>query len=229
VSTAERLRDTTDLFDGLPDEAIDQLDDRLAAGTFAKGELVYSPYERGDAIYLVETGRVRLYRSAPDGRQLTLAMLDRGMAFGQVAALEPDTFDCYAEAMEESRLRTLRLAELERVIAIYPQVAVNLLRTLSQRLRGAEDQLESIAFHGVPSRLAAKVLELMERYGRVTSSGIRIDQRFTHMQLAEMIGTSRETLTKVINDLRESGLVDVRERMVWVLDVEGLERLKQSG
>jgi CRP/FNR family transcriptional regulator len=69
----------------------------------------------------------------------------------------------------------------------------------------------------------------MERYGRVTSSGIRIDQRFTHMQLAEMIGTSRETLTKVINDLREAGLVDVRERMVWVLDVDGLERLKHSG
>jgi CRP/FNR family transcriptional regulator len=229
VSTAERLRDTTDLFEGLPDEAIDQLDDRIPATAFAKGELIYSPFDRADAIYLVETGRVRLYRSAPDGRQLTLAMLDRGMAFGQVGAVEHDTFDCYAEAMEETRVRTLRLAELERVIATYPQVAVNLLRTLAERLRGAEDQLESMAFHGVPSRLAAKVLELMERYGRVTSSGIRIDQRFTHMQLAEMIGTSRETLTKVINDLREAGLVDVRERMVWVLDVDGLERLKHSG
>ena len=229
MSTAERLRDTTDLFDGLPDDVIDQLDDRLPATTFAKGELIYSPYERGDAIHVVETGRVRLYRSAPDGRQLTLAMLDRGMAFGQVATLEPDTFDCYAEAMDETRVRTLRLAELERVISLHPSLAVNLLRILAARLREAEDQLESIAFHGVPSRLAAKVLELMDRYGRVTPSGIRIDQRFTHMQLAEMIGTSRETLTKVINDLREAGLVDVRERMVWVLDVEGLERLKRSG
>ena len=66
----------------------------------------------------------------------------------------------------------------------------------------------------------------MDRYGRVTPSGIRIDERFTHLQLAEMIGTSRETLTKVLNELRDEGLIDVRERLVWVLDADGLERLK---
>ena len=80
----------------------------------------------------------------------------------------------------------------------------------------------------MPARLAGQLLELMDRYGRVTPSGIRIDERFTHMQLAEMIGTSRETLTKVLNELRESGLIDVRERLVWVLDADGLERLKTA-
>ena len=62
-------------------------------------------------------------------------------------------------------------------------------------------------------------------YGRVTPNGIRIDERFTHMQLAEMIGTSRETLTKVLNELREAGLIDVRDRLIWVLDADGLETL----
>ena len=80
----------------------------------------------------------------------------------------------------------------------------------------------------MPSRLAGKLLELMDRYGRVTPNGIRIDERFTHMQLAEMIGTSRETLTKVLNEMRDAGLIDVRERLVWVLDADGLERLKTS-
>jgi CRP/FNR family transcriptional regulator len=68
----------------------------------------------------------------------------------------------------------------------------------------------------------------MDRYGRVTPDGIRIDERFTHLQLAEMIGTSRETLTKVINELRDAGLIDVRERMVWVLDADGLDAVKRS-
>jgi CRP/FNR family cyclic AMP-dependent transcriptional regulator len=80
----------------------------------------------------------------------------------------------------------------------------------------------------VPSRLAGKLLELMDRYGRVTPNGIRIDELFTHMQLAEMIGTSRETLTKVLNEMRDAGLIDVRERLIWVLDADGLERLKTS-
>jgi CRP/FNR family transcriptional regulator len=99
------------------------------------------------------------------------------------------------------------------------------MRSLSERLRTAEDQIEALAFRPVPERLAGKLLELMDRYGRVTPNGIRIDERFTHMQLAEMIGTSRETLTKVLNELRESGLIDVRDRLIWVLDADGLENL----
>ena len=218
-----------ELFDGMPAAAVAELGGRFSHLNFRKGELIYSPYDRGEAMYLVAEGRVRLYRSAPDGRQLTLAIMDEGMAFGQLATLDSPTHDAYAEAMTESMLRVVRVADLERAVAEHPQMAVNLLRTLAQRLHEAEDQIESLAFRGVSARLAAKLLELMERYGRVTRDGIRIDERFTHMQLAEMIGTSRETLTKVINELRDMGLIDIRERMVWVLDVHGLERLKQTG
>jgi len=217
------------IFEGLTDADLAELDDRFSMVTFRKGELVYSPYDRGDSLLVLESGRVRLYRSATDGRQLTLAMLDPGMAFGQVAVLDEPTHDAYAEALSDCVVRVLRLGDLERAISAHPQVALNLMRTLSLRLRHAEDQIESLAFRAVPSRLAAKLLELMDRYGRVTPNGIRIDERFTHLQLAEMIGTSRETLTKVLNELRESGLIDVRERLVWVLDADALEHLKTSG
>jgi CRP/FNR family transcriptional regulator len=215
-----------ELFQGLPDGDLAALDERSTALSFAKGELIYSPFDRGESIFLLEEGRVRIYRSAHDGRQLTLAMLDPGMAFGQVAVLDEPTHDAYAEALSDCVVRVLRLGDLERAISAHPQVALNLMRTLSLRLRHAEDQIESLAFRAVPSRLAAKLLELMDRYGRVTPNGIRIDERFTHLQLAEMIGTSRETLTKVLNELRDSGLIDVRERLIWVLDVDGLEALK---
>jgi CRP/FNR family transcriptional regulator, cyclic AMP receptor protein len=228
VATADCIWDH-ELFEGLPPSAVAELGGRFSHVSFRKGELIYSPYDRGEAMYLVADGRVRLYRSAPDGRQLTMAMMDDGMAFGQLATLDTPTHDAYAEAMTDCVLRVVRVADLERAVAEHPQMAVNLLRNLAQRLHEAEDQIESLAFRGVPARLAAKLLDLMERYGRVTRDGIRIDERFTHMQLAEMIGTSRETLTKVINELRELGLIDIRERMVWVLDVHGLERLKQTG
>ncbi len=228
VATADCISDH-ELFEGLPPAAVADLGGRFGHVSFHKGELIYSPYDRGEAMYLVADGRVRLYRSAPDGRQLTLAIMDEGMAFGQLATLDTPTHDAYAEAMSECLLHVVRVADLERAVAEHPQMAVNLLRTLAQRLHEAEDQIESLAFRGVSARLAAKLLDLMERYGRVTRDGIRIDERFTHMQLAEMIGTSRETLTKVINELRELGLIDIRERMVWVLDVHGLERLKQTG
>jgi CRP/FNR family cyclic AMP-dependent transcriptional regulator len=215
-----------ELFQGVAAHDLAGLEERAPALAFAKGELIYSPYDRGDALFLVEQGRVRIYRSASDGRQLTLAILDPGMSFGQVAVLQHERQDAYAEALVDCSVRMLRVDDLERVLQASPQVALNLMRSLAERLRDAEDQIESLAFRPVPARLAAKLLDLMDRYGRVTPTGIRIDERFTHLQMAEMIGTSRETLTKVLNELRDAGLIDVRERLIWVLDADGLERLK---
>jgi CRP/FNR family transcriptional regulator len=217
-----------ELFEGLNDHDLADMDDRFSVARFRKGELIYSPYDRGESLFLIESGRVRLFRSASDGRQVTLALLDPGASFGQIAVLEQPMHDAYAEAMADSVVRMLRLAELERAIGEHPLIAINLMRSLAERLREAEDQIESLAFRPVPARLAGKLLDLMDRYGRVTPSGIRIDERFTHMQLAEMIGTSRETLTKVLNELRDERLIDVRERLVWVLDPDGLDRLKRS-
>ena len=215
-----------EIFDGLTDSDLAELDDRFAMASFRKGELIYSPFDRGDALFLIESGRVRLFRSASDGRQVTLAMLDPGASFGQISVLDEPLHDAYAEAMADCVVRVLRVVDLERAIGEHPRMAMNLMRSLSERLRTAEDQIEALAFHPVPARLAGKLLELMDRYGRVTPTGIRIDERFTHMQLAEMIGTSRETLTKVLNELRDEHLIDVRDRLVWVLDVDGLERIK---
>ncbi|HEY0389286.1 MAG TPA: Crp/Fnr family transcriptional regulator [Gaiellales bacterium] len=212
-----------EILEGLSDADLADLDDMFAMASFRKGELIYSPFDRGDAMFLIEGGRVRLFRSASDGRQVTLAMLDPGSAFGQVSALDQPTHDAYAEAMSDTVVRILRASDIERAIAGHPRMALNLIHSLSARLRAAEDQVEALAFRPVPARLAGKLLELMDRYGRVTPNGIRIDERFTHMQLAEMIGTSRETLTKVLNELREAGMVDVRDRLIWVLDADALE------
>src|SRR6476659_1748616 len=176
-----------EIFDGLNDADLADLDDRFAMATFRKGELIYSPFDRGEAMFLIESGRVRLFRSAADGRQVTLSMLDPGATFGQVSVLDEPMHDAYAEAMTDSVVRILRGAYLERTIGEHRRMALNLMRSLSERLRTAEDQIEALAFRPVPSRLAGKLLELMDRYGRVTPNGIRIDERFTHMQLAEML------------------------------------------
>jgi len=222
--TADHMFDS-EILEGLSERVLADLGGRFGAARFGKGELIYSPFDRADAMYIVQSGRVRLYRSAHDGRQLTLAMLDPGMSFGQVAVLEHELQDAYAEALTDCSVRLLTADALERAMAEHPQLALNLMRALASRLRDAEDQVESLAFRPVPARLAGKLLELMDRYGRVTPNGIRIDERFTHLQLAEMIGTSRETLTKVLNELREEGLLDVRDRLIWILDPDGLERL----
>jgi CRP/FNR family transcriptional regulator, cyclic AMP receptor protein len=120
-----------EIFDGLTDADLADIDDLFAMASFRKGELIYSPFDRGDAMFLIEGGRVRLFRSASDGRQVTLAMLDPGATFGQVSVLDQPRHDAYAEAMNDTVVRVLRVTDLERAIAEHPRMALNLMRSLS--------------------------------------------------------------------------------------------------
>ena len=141
--TADHMFDS-EILEGLPERVLADLGGRFSAARFGKGELIYSPFDRADAMYVVQTGRVRLYRSAHDGRQLTLAMLDEGEVFGRVSPEGEALHDAYAEAMTDAVVRVLPTAELERATAEHPQMALNLLRSLAERLRTTEDQLEKI-------------------------------------------------------------------------------------
>src|SRR3954464_1581992 len=127
-----------EIFDGLNDADLADLDDRFAMATFRKGELIYSPFDRGEAMFLIESGRVRLFRSATDGRQVTLSMLDPGAAAWQVSVLDEPMHDAYAEAMIDCVVRILRVADLERTTGEHPRMALNLMRCPGDRLPSAD-------------------------------------------------------------------------------------------
>lgn len=165
---------------------------------------------------------------APDGRHLTTAIVDEGGIFGAIVRLDAANYDGYAEALDDCALRVIPVSDFQRALTTHPQLAINVLRAASNRLRDAEDAAENLALRGGPARLATLLLQLTERYGKVTPTGIRIDKRFTHRQLAEMIGTTRETISKTVQDLRHSGTIDIREHRIWTLDTDALEHLQQS-
>jgi CRP/FNR family transcriptional regulator len=212
------------LLEGVPRDQALAIERAVAVERRERGALLAGGSDDGEAIRLVLSGRVRLFRAGHEGRQLTLAVLGEGDAFGELGRLD-GVMGEQAEALEDVVVATLEEPALSRAIAGSPQFAVNVLRLFSERLLETEAQLERLAFRPVSERLAATIVALMERYGRVTTRGIRIDGRYTHAQLAEMIGTSRETLTKALGELRDQGVVDVRERLLWVVDAPALERL----
>jgi CRP/FNR family transcriptional regulator, cyclic AMP receptor protein len=192
------------------------------------GELLYPAGARADLLYVVRSGRVRLSRAAVEGRQVTLSLVDEGMAFGHEALCEDAVYGGSAEALEDCTVVALSRSDCARLAAAQPETAMLLLAALAERVSAAEEQLASLAFQGVGARLAGKLLELADRYGKVTTAGVRIDQRFTHQQLSELIGTSRETLTKSLNELRSAGVVDVLDRRLLLRDQAALERLRSA-
>jgi CRP-like cAMP-binding protein len=130
--------------------------------------------------------------------------------------------EAYAEAIEDGVICTITPDELRRLIERYPIIGINIIRHLSRRLQSAERELESMAYRRVDQRLARRLLDLARRFGIATERGTLIGARLTQQELAEMIGTTRETLAHTLADFRNRGLLDTRRHQVLVRDAERL-------
>jgi CRP-like cAMP-binding protein len=234
IPTGARLTDAelkvgllreVDLFSGLSIDQLREISRTLPMTTCHTGFVVTSPDDEGERLFIVKRGRVRLYRITPDGRQLTLDILDKGRVVGRMSWLGQELTDAYAEAIEDAVICSFTPEELRRLIDQFPGIGLNIIRYLSERLAASERERELMAFRSVEERLATRLLELAERFGRSTDGGVEIEARLTQQELADMIGTSRETLATTISSLRERGVIEMRNQRVLIREPERLEGL----
>ena len=139
-----------------------------------------------------------------------------------MALLGAQMHNTFAEAVEECLICVMSRNDLERLILSKPQVALRILEITGRRLRDAEERLENMAFKGIPARLASMLLRLAEEQGSNEITGL------THQDLAESVGTYRETATQVLNDLKAAGYIDIGRKRITVLDVAGLTTVAES-
>ena len=222
-----RLLSMVDVLEPLSGEELEEFSRRIPDTHVEQGEIFYTPGDRSEALFMLKRGRVRLYKLAPDGWEFTLAVVEAGTMFGEMALTAQRLREAYAEAMEPSDICVLKSEDLERIVRGNPDVGLRMIRVLSERLRTCETRLEDIGLKDVPARLASLVLQLAESEGVMTSEGPKIPTHYTHRQLATMIGSSRETVTRAFTRLQESGAVELRRRRIYVKDVAALERVAE--
>lgn len=215
-----------DLFAGLSLAQLKEISRTLPMTACRTGALVTSPDVDDERLYIVKRGRVRLYRLTPDGKQLTLDILDKGRIVGRMSWLGQELTDVYAEAIEDAVICSFTPEELQRLIDRFPSIGLNIIRYLSDRLAASEREREVMAFRSVEQRLAARLLELAERFGQPEGGGTAIDARLTQQELADMIGTSRETLATTISSLRERKILHMENHRVVLLDIEAIRELR---
>ncbi len=215
-----------DIFAELTPEQREQFDRALSWAEYPSGQIFYAPEEPGDRLYLLRRGRVRIYKLSPEGRALTLLVLEPSSLFGEMA-LAPDwVHDSFAETMTDSTIGAIRRDDMRRVLNANPAVALRFMNIMGQRLRALERKLADIAFKSVPQRLATVLLNLADRQDTLPHDGAPpAVVRYTHQQLAEMIGSYRETVTKAIGELREAGLIRVDEDVIYLTDLARLREL----
>lgn len=213
------------LFQDLNPEEQAGLERRLPDLNVAAGTLIYSPEEHGEVLFLLKEGRVRLYRLSPDGKALTTAMIEPGAVFGEMALLGQGMQDSFAEALADCALYVLSRRDVQEVLLADPRVSRRLLELVSRRLSATERKLEEFAFRNVPQRLASLLLQLAHVPPGRSAGPVTLPARYTHQQLAEMIGTYRETVTKVLNDLRQQGLVRMEHGHIQLVDTAALQAM----
>jgi CRP-like cAMP-binding protein len=217
-----RLLSLVDIFEPLSEEEIQQLNGQLPDRHLEKGECFYGPDDDSERLFILQKGKVRIFRTSPDGRELTLTVVEAGTVFGEMALTAQQLEGAYAEAMEPSQVSTMARADLERLILDKPEVGLQITHLLSERLRRYETRLEDITMKDVRSRLAGIVVLLVESEGIRTGTGYRIPTRYTHQRLGTMIGANREAVTRAFGLLQDEGVVELRRRLIYVPDLESL-------
>jgi CRP/FNR family transcriptional regulator len=217
-----------DVFETLPHEELAKLAELCKPRKYRAGQVIFRPETASDRVYVLESGRVRLYRIGPRGQEMTLAMLRGGTVFGRLG-FEDRPQEACARAIEASIVSTLGREGLKELVMSRPEVGLSMASLAGERLALSEDRATDLAHKEVPGRLASLLMRLLENEGVVTPRGYEITTRYTHQQIASMIGANREAVTKAIGELRDAGIVEVRNRQIHVADLEALERAAEEG
>jgi CRP-like cAMP-binding protein len=230
MNTEERveLLCRVDIFESLDKEEVREIFDDLlrrnAESNLAAGEVFYTPRQPDGKLFILIKGGVRIYKMEA-AREFTLEVVNSGTVFGEVAFTDHRLRDAYAQATEPTILLAMERSDVERLILQKPTVGLRLVSLLSERLHYYETRIEDVTLKGVPARLASLILFLVESEGVQVPGEIRIPTRYTHEHLGTMIGANREAVTRAFGRLQDEGALQIRRRLIYVDDVEALERV----
>ncbi len=211
-----------DIFQDLKQDAMQKMNMIASEKTVAPRQVISTPDDTTERMFILKKGKVRIYKLSPDGKMITLAILKDGDVFGALSMIKGGSPKVYAEALEESYVCAIKQEAFYQVVKEMPDVAFKLIEMINQKLLDAQDHIEDLVFRGVPARIASVIIKLAEQFGVDVKTGVRIDLKITHQELADMVGSTRETVTVVLNNFKNEGLIDISEKHVTLLDRQTL-------
>ena len=212
------------LFAGLSEEQALRLEEVAQRRTFRRGEVIFHKGDAGSTLYMIVQGQVKIVLPSDSGEEALLAVLDAGDFFGELSLIDEQPRSATVVATAPTETLVLHREEFLKFLVASPGMAVDMLRILAQRLREADEFIEDAIFLDVPGRLAKKILELAETYGRETPEGTVIGLRLTQQELATMVGATRESVNKHLRAYRSRGYIEIDRQRIVVLRPKELQR-----
>jgi len=216
-----------DLFADVDDQEMRAIADRTTMREVHRGRVILRPDDQPEMVYVIKEGRVKVSRYSPEGKEQILTLLEPGDVFGEFA-LAQATEPVHVEAFEDTLICGMHRGDFLALVRRQPELMLQIMKVLAERLRVAEEGIADLAFRDVPGRLASLLLRLAHAYGQPSPGGQRVALRVTHQDIAAMIGATRETVTAVLSRFREDGLLAFERRHIIIRDAERLRRLSAS-
>lgn len=198
------------VFADLNDEALQQLAIACRHHSFKKNTRFIQQGEIGKHLYIIESGRVKVFVSSEDGREITINEEAAGSCIGEIALLDDEPRSASVETLEKTEAIAISKSAFQACVAENPTIAFEIIRTLTRRLRSATGGMKSLALDNVYRRLSAKLNELATNDGEVR----RVQQRYTHQDLGNMVGASREMISKVMAELVKGGYIELHDKKI---------------
>ncbi|HSQ30554.1 MAG TPA: Crp/Fnr family transcriptional regulator [Gemmatimonadaceae bacterium] len=222
TTTADFLA-TVPLFSGIDRTELQRFADMTRERFYPRGSVILFENDPGDSLFVVRQGRVKVVLIGEDGREVILGVLGVSDHFGELSLIDDRPRSAHVIAMDDSHLLVLRREDFRKRVDASPAVAWALLGELSRRLRRADEKIGGLVLLDVPGRIARLLLDLADESG-----GSTIEKRLTHQTIAQMIGASRETVSRAMKDFQEANWVSIERRRITLADRPALEQRAQA-
>jgi CRP-like cAMP-binding protein len=214
----------------LDDRTVEAMARASTTASYATGELLHEAGQPMDAVAFISRGRVKVYRLSRDGKQQTIALLGPGDAFGEIGIVDRAAQDLYIEALADTSIcRTTRDAFLQ-LASRDPALAIRLAEGMGEKLQEARERIAAFAFRDIRGRVAHLLVTFLDRERRLTddSGRDRIEPGLTHRELADIIGTRRESVTLALSSLERDGLIRIQDHAIVFPNVAALREIAEA-
>ncbi len=210
------------IFCALKGEALKEFNQNKTVNHYKKGQIIFYEGNQAFGLYCIYSGRVKLYKTGMGGRQQIVRIAGPADILGYRALFAEEPYHATAEALEDADICCIDKNAFFPVLAKNPELALGVIKKISQELRFAEDLATSIAQRPVRERMAALLLMLRQSYGKPTKKGIVIGLQLTREEMAEMVGITQETAIRLLSEFKKDKMIEVKEREITILNLEAL-------
>lgn len=183
---------------------------------FRQNEIVFYEGEEREAVYFVRNGTLKVFKIDEEGREQIISFLREGEMFPHVGFFDETPYPGTAKTQEECELGVISIRDFEKLVLQHPKIAIKVMRVLGGKILDLQQKLQDVTLQTASDRIIHTLLHLSESFGEVQNNGILLTFRITNQELANMVGTTRETANRVLNDFRRRGFIDYRTEGIWI-------------